>query len=105
MNTDELIKRTIAWGEYHNIDNMWSQASKVTEEWGETVREMNHGRFGSDFEDGIGDTLISLTIYAHICGMDINECWSKSLREIEHRTGKTVYGNFIKNEGLNGSTS
>lgn len=98
MNTDELIKRTIAWGEDHNIDNMWSQASKVTEEWGETVSEMNHGRFGSDFEDGIGDTLISLTIYAHICGMDINECWAKSLREIERRVGRTVEGNFIKEE-------
>lgn len=35
MSTDELVKRTIAWGEKHKINNMWSQASKVTEEWGD----------------------------------------------------------------------
>lgn len=95
---DNLIERTIAWRKQHKIDNMWSQASKVTEEWGETVSEMNHNRFGSAFEDGIGDVLVSLTIYADICGMDIKECWAKALREIERRKGKTIDGNFVKDE-------
>ncbi len=96
MQLDELIKRTIEWSENHGITNPWTQASKVTEEWGETVSEMNHGRSGSEFEDGIGDVLVSLTIYAHLFDLDIRECWAKSLREIERRTGKTVNGNFIK---------
>lgn len=30
---DKLIERTIAWAEKHGISNIWSQASKVTEEW------------------------------------------------------------------------
>lgn len=99
---DELIERTITWAEKHRISNIWSQASKVTEEWGETVSEMNHGRFGSDFEDGIGDVLVSLTIYAYLCGSDIKECWEKALIEIEGREGDTVDGNFIKDD--NGKT-
>ena len=105
MTTEELIARTIAWGEAHEIDNMWSQASKVAEEWGETVGEMNHGRFGDAFRDGIGDVFISLTIYAHICGVDVERCWGDALEEVEKRTGKTVNGNFIKNEDLDGETN
>lgn len=96
MTTDELIDEVIAWGERHKIDNRWSQASKVTEEWGETVSEMNHGRLGADFEDGIGDTLVSLIIYAHVCGKDINYCLQKAYDTIKERSGKTIDGNFIK---------
>lgn len=96
MDTDALIDAIIKWGEERGIDNPWTQASKVTEEWGETVSEMNHGRFGEDFEDGIGDTLVSLIIYAHISGKDIRECLAKAYTEISERTGKTVNGNFIK---------
>lgn len=96
MTTDELIEKVIEWGETHGIDNMWSQANKVTEEWGETVGEMTHGRLGDAFEDGIGDTLIALIIYAHICGKDINKCIELSLNTIKKRSGRTVDGNFIK---------
>lgn len=96
MTTDELIERVLAWGEARHIDNMWSQASKVTEEWGETVSEMNHNRFGAELEDGIGDTLVSLIIYAHICGKDVKKCLENALNEIENRKGATVDGNFIK---------
>lgn len=98
MNTDELIEEVIAWGEERHIDNMWSQASKVTEEWGETVSEMNHNRFGDNFEDGIGDTLVSLIIYTHICGKSINKCLEKALNEIKNRVGVTLNGNFIKSK-------
>lgn len=96
MTTDELIEKVIAWGEEHGIDNMWSQASKVTEEWGETVSEMNHGRLGDDFEDGIGDTIVSLIIYAHICGKDVNKCLEEAYETIKNRVGHTENGNFIK---------
>lgn len=98
MKLDDLEKRTLAWGRRHGINNMWSQSSKVTEEWGETVSEMNHGRFGDEFKDGIGDVLVSLTIYTDICGVSITECWERALREVEKRTGETVDGNFIKDE-------
>lgn len=98
MSADELIDKVIEWGEERGIDNVYTQASKVTEEWGETVSEMNHGRFGADFEDGIGDTLVSLIIYAHIANKDIRECLEAAYNEIKNRHGKTVNGNFIKDE-------
>lgn len=93
---DDLIASVIKWGEDRGIDNKWSQASKVTEEWGETVSEMNHNRFGDDFEDGIGDTLVSLIIYAHICGKDVQKCLERAYTEISQRKGETINGNFIK---------
>lgn len=97
--TDELIGRTIAWADSHQITNPHTQANKVTEEWGETLVELNHGRTNTpEFEDGIGDTLISLAIFAHIHGLDIRDCWERSLIEIEGRTGTTVEGNFIKDQ-------
>lgn len=95
---NELIKRTINWGEGHGINNPWTQASKVTEEWGETVSEMNHDRYGDAFEDGIGDVLVSLIIFAHINGKDVSVCLEKALKEIENRSGHTLDGNFLKDE-------
>lgn len=95
---DNLIERVITWGEKHNINNPWTQASKVMEELGETVGELNHGRFGDAFEDGIGDTLVSLIIFAHINGKSVEKCLEKAVTEIEGRTGKTVDGNFIKDD-------
>lgn len=95
---NELIEQTIKWGEEHGINNPWTQASKVTEEWGETVSEMNHDRYGDAFEDGIGDVLVSLIIFAHINGKDVKNCLKKSLEEIEGRAGRTLDGNFIKSE-------
>lgn len=70
----------------------------MTEEWGETVGEMNHNRFGAEFEDGIGDVLVSLVIFAHIAGKDVKKCWEDTLKVIEQRTGTTVNGNFLKDE-------
>lgn len=96
MTVDELVEAVKMWGREHKIDNVLSQANKVTEEWGETVQEMNHGRFFEDFEDGIGDTLVSLIIFADIAGKDIRDCLEKAYDEIKNRKGKTVDGNFIK---------
>ena len=96
MKTDELIDAVIQWGRDHGITNMESQANKVTEEWGETLMEMNHLRFGDAFEDGIGDTLVSLIIYADITGLDIRQCLEKTYNVIKDRVGQTVDGNFVK---------
>lgn len=96
MGTDLLIDSIIEWGHERGIDNILSQANKVTEEWGETIQEMNHGRFFEDFEDGIGDTLVSLIIFADIAGKDVRDCLERAYNEIKDRHGKTIDGNFIK---------
>ena len=96
----ELYDRTIAWAEKHNITNIHTQALKTYEEWSETISELNHNRFGEDFEDGIGDTVISFLIFCHIADKDLVKCWEDSLNVIEKRSGISQNGNFIKNEAL-----
>lgn len=96
----ELYNRTIAWAEKHNITNIHTQALKTYEEWSETISELNHNRFGEDFEDGIGDSIIAFIIFCHIAEKDILKCWEDSLSVIEKRTGSTVLGNFVKDEKL-----
>lgn len=98
MELQELKEKTIAWGKLHQIDNLQTQALKVSEEWGETVLELNHNRFGEAFEDGIGDVLVALTIFADVAGKDITKCWEKAYNTIKDRTGTTQNGNFIKDE-------
>lgn len=97
MSTDELIEAIIQWGKDRKIDSLVWQSSKVTEEWGETVGELNHRRFGADFKDGIGDTLVSLIIFAGLAGTDIRECLVQAYNEIKDRTGETIDGTFVKN--------
>lgn len=96
MDVKDLYKRTIAWAEKHQITNIHTQALKTYEEWSETVSELNHNRFGEDFEDGIGDTIISFIIFCHIAGKDIKKCWADALDVIEKRSGSTQNGNFLK---------
>lgn len=93
---EKLVEAVKDWGKARWINNPMTQASKVTEEWGETVAELNHGRFDDAFKDGIGDTLVSLIIFADICGVDCFECLEQAYNEIKDRKGKTVDGNFIK---------
>ena len=95
---DELIERVVKWGREHGINNLKSQACKTVEELGETLEEMNHNRFGEEFEDGIGDVLVSWIIFADIAGKDVKKCLENTLNVIEKRTGTTVNGNFVKDE-------
>ena len=95
---EDLINQVIFWGKQHNIDNPQRQALKVTEEWGETIEEFNHERLGEEFKDGIGDTLVSLIIFADIMGVDIKESLAKSLDTIQNRKGITSDGNFIRED-------
>ena len=98
MDLEKLKEKTLEWAKYHKIDNLQSQALKCVEELGETISEVNHNRLGEEFEDGIGDTLVSLTIFANIAGKDITKCWEKAYNTIKNRKGITVDGNFLKEE-------
>lgn len=96
MTAEELNKLTIEWARERNITNPHTQALKVCEEWNETISELNHGRDGDAFEDGIGDTILSLAVFAHITGKDLFKCWEAAYNEVKNRHGKTINGNFIK---------
>lgn len=98
MSAEDLNKLTIAWAKDRNITNPHTQALKLVEELGETISELNHGRDGAAFEDGIGDVMVSLAVFAHITGKDLFRCWENAYYEIRDRKGRTDHGNFIKEE-------
>lgn len=95
---DSLIKAVIAWGKERRIDNPHTQALKWVEEVGETIGELNHGRVEDEYEDGLGDALVSQTILADITGKDLFSCFERAYNEIKDRHGKTIGGNFLKDE-------
>lgn len=98
MTAEDLNKLTIEWAKERNITNPHTQALKLVEELGETISELNHGRDGDAFEDGIGDVMVSLAVFAHITGKDLFRCWEAAYNEIKNRYGKTINGNFLKDE-------
>ena len=52
-----------------------------------------------DLKDGIGDTVVTLIILAHLCGTDIEECLEQAYNEIKDRKGKMIDGVFVKEGG------
>lgn len=99
MTPKDLRTLTCAWAHERNINNPHTQALKLVEEVGETISELNHGREDSDaFEDGLGDIMVSLVILSAITGHDLFKCWEKAYTTIRDRKGRTVDGNFIKDE-------
>lgn len=98
MNTDELVKAVIRWGRDRNISDPKSQLNKVIEEVGEIAHEVSRDRYGKDFRDAIGDTLVTVIILADIASANPMACLELAYKEIKDRKGKTVCGNFIKEE-------
>ena len=95
---NDLIEAVEKWGKDRKIDNPHTQALKWVEEMGETIGEINHGRTGKEYRDGHGDSLVSQIILAYITGVDLFQCLEEAYNEIKDRKGKTVLGNFIKDE-------
>lgn len=98
MNTDELVKAVIRWGRDKGIDNPRTQLNKVIEEVGEIAHEVTRDRYGKEFRDAIGDTLVTVILLADIASANPMGCLQLAYNEIKDRKGKTVSGNFIKEE-------
>ena len=97
MTTDELITAVMAWGEEKEIDNVYRQLNKVTEELGEWAHEICRDNFTSpEAKDACGDVLVTVIILADICGFDPVTCLEDSYRIISKRKGRTSEGMFIK---------
>lgn len=95
---DSLIDAVIEWGEDRHINNPHTQALKWVEEMGETISELNHERFGEEYVDGHGDSLVSQIILAHITGASLFDSLERAYNEIKNRKGHTSDGNFIKEQ-------
>jgi len=107
MNTktstmDELCMGVLAWADERGLidkENAPKQMLKVMEEVGElagAIAKQNE----TDTVDAIGDVLVTVIILAEQMGLSATECLGEAYNEIAGRTGKTVNGVFIKDEGL-----
>jgi NTP pyrophosphatase (non-canonical NTP hydrolase) len=89
------------WADQKGItapENAPKQFLKVIEEVGELaaamVRNDKHEQV-----DAMGDTLVTLIILAEQLGLDPVHCLNTAYQVIKDRTGKTVDGVFIKDDG------
>ena len=99
---DELAMAVLAWADERGLiepENAPRQMLKVVEELGELTGAMAKDR-RDDQKDAIGDVLVTILILAVQLGFSSTECLAHAYNEIANRTGKTVDGVFIKDEGL-----
>lgn len=98
MILDKLEVNTIAWANNRGLlkkENSQAQMCKVIEEVGETAAALLKGNREA-LKDGIGDSLVTLTILAAQNNLTLAECWNSAYNEIVNRKGTTVNGTFIK---------
>ena len=98
MTFEQLQENVLEWAnDRHLIDinNAPRQALKITEELGETLGAFLKGN-QQEIQDGIGDVLVTVIIFAKQLGYDPTKCLELAWNEIKDRTGKTVDGTFIK---------
>lgn len=97
MDWNDLVGSVASWGREKHIDNPFTQYAKVNEEVGEIAHELTRDRLDSpEMKDAIGDTLVTIIIFADILGLDTRECLENAYREIAGRHGKTINGSFVK---------
>ena len=96
--SSDMQNRVINWALAKGLiddKNSKAQFVKIIEEVGEMGGAMLKGKVEEE-KDGLGDTLVTLIIYAAQRGLNLSECLEIALTEIEGRTGKMVNGSFIK---------
>lgn len=96
--TDELVRMVIKWGRDKGLNDPKAQLNKVMEEVGEIAHEVTRNRYGKEFRDAIGDTLVTILILADIASARPMACLEVAYREIRDRKGKTENGTFVKEE-------
>lgn len=96
MTTDELIDAVKQWGVDKGLDDPKAQLNKVIEEVGEIAHEVTRNQYGREFEDAIGDSLVTIIILSGICGVDPRYCLKLAYNEIKGRKGETKDGTFVK---------
>ena len=93
-----LMSKVRKWGREKGINNVYPQISKLMEELGETVSEINHETNDEKaLMDGLGDTLVTLIILADILGYELEDCLKVAWDTIKDREGHTTNGMFVKN--------
>lgn len=99
MTTLDKIRQ---WGEDRNLikgTTAEKQCLKTMEELG----ELSSAILKNDMDgiiDGIGDTVVTLTLIAAQYGIKIEDCIDAAYDEIKDRKGKMINGAFVKEGDL-----
>ena len=92
-----------------HIKNAPKQFMKFIEEVFEFKSELDMWMYGGDIlkpinlehvKDEMGDIFVTLIILCEQIGIDPVECLSKAYEKISKRKGRTINGQFIKEEDL-----
>lgn len=98
MKLDILFELVSVWGRDKKLSDPKAQLNKVIEEVGEIAHEVSRNKYGEDFRDAIGDSMVTLIILADMTGNDPAECLQLAYNSIKNRTGVTEDGTFVKEE-------
>ena len=113
---DELADAVIDWADRKGIlekGTLEGQFEKFVEE-SEEFKEAHYREQSVDVDsdefietllmDGIGDTVVTLIIYAHMKGWTLQECLQYSFDIINKRDGEMRDGQFVKEDDLSITT-
>lgn len=95
--TKELV---LQWAKDKNLlkkENALKQYTKLQEESNELLIAILDKDIHEQ-QDALGDVLVVITILANQLGFDIEECFDLAYNEIKNRKGRTINGNFVKDE-------
>jgi len=95
---DEGIVNVTQWANDKGLlkpENARTQMLKVMEEIGETASALLKHK-DEELIDGIGDSFVTLIIFAKQLGLEPSDCLAVAWNQIKNRQGKMVNGTFIK---------
>ena len=112
MSFKDLKDKVLSWADDKDLihaENADKQFMKFIEEVFEFKTEMDMWMYGGDIlkpinlehvKDEMGDVFVTLIILCEQIGIDPEECLSMAYEKISKRKGKTINGQFIKEEDL-----
>lgn len=100
-NMNRLTEKILHWAKERGLDKADpnKQMLKLIEEIGEIASGMARSDM-NEVKDGIGDSIVVLTILAEQLGTSTQECTHMAYEEIKDRRGKMVDGVFVKESDL-----
>lgn len=105
LNPTNIQGKILSWANERELlrpVNKWKQYSKLQEESNELYVAMIDGN-KEEIKDALGDCVVVLTILAHQCGFDLEDCTKTAYEVIKNRKGKTIAGSFIKEKEEEGA--
>ena len=112
MTFEQLQEKVLMWAkdkDLLHVENADKQFMKFIEEVFEFKSELDMWMYGGDIlkpinlehvKDEMGDIFVTLIILCEQIGIDPEECLSMAYEKISKRKGRTINGQFFKEEDL-----